>query len=320
MSSRALVEQALSFIGRRHNDPDCDPQQLEQALAQWRQQDTRHEQAYRLALQYWAQTDASDLRESVAKPVDAKVRRAGRRRALQVLCLAALAGGGGRWWWLQPVQRLSLATGQGQQILGQRLADGSVLDLAAATALEAVLYRDRREVNLAKGEARFAVARDESRPFRVTTPWGRVQVLGTVFSVAVRDNAMTVSVAEGRVAVWPSSAGAEDLAAAVLTAGQQAQIDRAGRLSLHEMNPASVGAWRAGWLVFDQTPLPEVLARWNDYLREPMRLARADTPEGRGLSDLRLTDSFPLRDPAAFLRSLPLMLPVRVDNQTVSAR
>jgi transmembrane sensor len=69
-----------------------------------------------------------------------------------------------------------------------------------------------------------------------------------------------------------------------------------------------VGAWREGWLVFDRTPLTEVVARWNDYLPSrwcwTMQLLQA----------LRLTGSFKLREPAIFIASLPRSLPVRVQS------
>jgi transmembrane sensor len=75
------------------------------------------------------------------------------------------------------------------------------------------------------------------------------------------------------------------------------------------LNAADVGAWREGWLVFDHTPLTEVVARWNDYLAQPMVL-----DDAASLQALRLTGSFKLREPAIFIASLPRSLPVRVQS------
>jgi transmembrane sensor len=48
------------------------------------------------------------------------------------------------------------------------------------------------------------------------------------------------------------------------------------------------------------------VARWNDYLTQPMVL-----DDAASLQALRLTGSFKLREPAIFIASLPRSLPVR---------
>lgn len=87
------------------------------------------------------------------------------------------------------------------------------------------------------------------------------------------------------------------------------RLDAGGRLAPYSLNAADVGAWSEGWLVFDHTPLPEVVARWNDYLTQPLVLDDAVS-----LQALRLTGSFKLREPATFIASLPRSLPVRVQS------
>jgi transmembrane sensor len=87
------------------------------------------------------------------------------------------------------------------------------------------------------------------------------------------------------------------------------RLDADGQLAPYSLNAADVGAWREGWLVFDHTPLTEVVARWNDYLAQPMVL-----DDAASLQALRLTGSFKLREPAIFIASLPRSLPVRVQS------
>lgn len=214
---------------------------------------------------------------------------------------------GGRWYWQQPVYKLALQTGHAQQ-RDMRLPDGSEISLAPHTRTRIVMYRDRREVRLEQGQMRFRVAQDIERPFTVTTEWGRVRVLGTVFSVGARGGQMRVEVAEGRVAVWPADHVAEPPPVS-LTAGDAIEADQVGLGTPSRVPTDSVAAWRNGWLVFHNTPLYQVLAQWNDYLARPLLLGSHPR-----LQQLRLSGSFPLRQPQAFLAGLPDMLPVRIQR------
>lgn len=312
-TAQRLFEHALLLIARQHGGDPAEAEACRQAQQQWRQADPCHEAAFRAAQQAWQATEAGSLRGALAlPPVRTGAQTLTRRRLISVLGLAGLGlatGGLGHWYRAQPLQQLSLRTGQGQ-IGSSLLADGSQLALAARTEARVLYYRDRREVLLAHGEIRFDVRPDPERPFIVVTDWGRVQVFGTVFSVAVRQTGMRVAVASGRVGVWRRSATREGTVALspdiALTAGDSADIDHAGLRSGH-VSPDDVGAWRQGWLVFDAQPLSVAVERWNDYLATPLVLER-----DAALAGLRLTGSFPLARPAAFLDALPRILPVRV--------
>jgi transmembrane sensor len=281
-------------------------------LQDWRALDPRHEQAAQAAAAFWTATQADNLKDELPLPAAQAARVRGRRQALGVLGISGLAALlGGRWLWQQPTDRLAWSTGRGQ-LLSPVLPDGTRLDVAAATHVEATLFRNRREVRLMAGEIRFDVTPDPSRPFTVTTDWGRVKVLGTAFSVSLQPGGMRVSVAHGRVAVWSRQDGEpqETQADVVLTARQTVFVGVSGVGSPGEVRSESVGAWREGWLVFDGMPLADALARWNDYLQRPLRLGR-----GAGLERLRLTGTFPIQDPAGFLASLPNILPVRLRHE-----
>jgi transmembrane sensor len=318
--ARRLFEHALLLLARQHGGDARVSAQARQAFELWRKADAAHEAAAQAALRGWAATEAGALRERIALPVaqDAAAVRARRRTlsALGVVGVSTLLGGAGRWLWLQPVEQLALQTAGGQTMM-RTLADGSRLDLAPHTRARASVHRDRREVWLAAGEIRFDV-RSDGRPFTVVTDWGHVRVLGTVFTVAVRARRMDVAVAEGRVAVWADRRGHGPVTGAPdaeLQAGQRLRVDERGVGATATILPSDVAAWRQGWLVFNRTPLVEAVAQWNDYLASPLVLA--DDVAARGLI---LTGSFPLRDPAAFVASLPEVLPVRVERSTDGAR
>lgn len=305
---RKRLEHALLLIARQHGGNAQTALVAAEDLACWRRQEPANEQAALAALAGWSATDAVALRGAVPLPSSQNERaRTTRRRALSVLGVAGLAGMLGRWHWQQPLEKLALHTGHGQQ-LGQDLSDGSRIDLAPATEVLVVLYRQRREVHLSQGEVRLEVTHDAARPLDVVTPRGRVRVLGTVFSVALHGSDLVVRVARGRVAVWAPEAAADAPAECVLSAGEAVRLTAETGAQPFSINPQDVGAWREGWLVFDQTPLAEVVARWNDYLARPMQLT-----EDSRLHAMRLTGSFKLREPATFLASLPRSLPVRVE-------
>lgn len=318
-SPRAQLEHALLLIARMNGGDPRTANSAREALARWRAAHPDHEAAYGTARAGWDATCADALRGDVPVPPSQQERlRAGRRKALSVLGLGALLLGTGalaRWHWRQPLHALALATERGQ-IRTTTLPDGSGLALDARTRLRIALYRDRREAWLDEGEARFSVAADASRPFVVVTPFGRVRVLGTVFTVEARHERMRVAVSQGRVAVWagalPSGgvpAALDEPADTVLGVGQAVLAEGGALGAVHAVQAGQVGAWRQGWLVFDNTALTEAVARWNDYLAAPLHLA--DEP---ALRDLRLTGSFPLRSPSAFIDALPGILPVRTER------
>lgn len=311
--SQKMVACALSLIGRQHHGEPHDALAARDEFARWRQADARHESAALTALDYWHATAAEELKGHVEVPDRGAAPAApARRRALRLLGLGAgvvLLGAGGRWAWRLPTEEIALRTERGR-LLGRDLPDGSSVSLAANTQGVVRYFRDRREVALAHGEMRFDVQRDTSRPFVVSTGWGRVEVLGTVFSVSSREGGMRVAVAQGRVAVFAAAHGVNGNGDVVLGAGQAVAVDRDGLHAPSATRPDSVGAWRDGWLVFEGTPLPDAIAQWNDYLPQPIRLLHA-----AALASQRLSGTFPVRAPDAFLRHLPDMLAVTVERR-----
>lgn len=307
------LEHALLLIARQHGGDPATAEQASTDLEAWRLAEPAHDQAYRRALDAWRATDAAGLRDTFSLPSTQAARNQRRRQIVASLGIAGLLlalGGAGRWVWQQPLHEQTLASGHAQTRQAH-LPDGSRLDLAAKTTAKVIYFRDRREVQLTQGEIRFDVQPDAARPFTVSTAWSRVRVLGTTFTVATRGGHMRVAVAEGRVAVWGGGQAANDTSPTLeLGAGQTVKIEAGHVGQPGVVRPDQVGAWREGWLVFDAEPLTEVIARWNDYLDTPIRLANDPA-----LRPLRLTGSYPLRDAQAFVTSLPQALPVSLEWQ-----
>jgi transmembrane sensor len=105
-------------------------------------------------------------------------------------------------FWLRPDPFLSsngfYATAVGQQ-KSTTLADGSVLLLNTNSQIKVDYNNEYRNIRLLQGEAHFTVAKSVTRPFRVYAGNGRVQAVGTAFSVYLKDNTVNVTVTQGKV-------------------------------------------------------------------------------------------------------------------------
>ncbi|HSY82304.1 MAG TPA: FecR domain-containing protein [Gemmatimonadaceae bacterium] len=153
--------------------------------------------------------------------------------------------------------------------IGQRatidLADGSRVILGPRSRISTPEHfgEGPRDVTL-DGEAYFEVRHDSTHPFRVHAAGGVAEDIGTRFVVRAYagEPALRVVVAEGRVSVTRSGG-----APVALGAGQLASFDDAGAASVRPVDTAAYVAFSDGRLVFDGTPLDEVvseLGRWYD--------------------------------------------------------
>jgi transmembrane sensor len=104
--------------------------------------------------------------------------------------------------WLRPDPFISsngfYATAVGQQ-QSTTLADGSVVLLNTNSQIRVDYNNNFRNIRLLQGEAHFTVAKSATRPFRVYAGDGRVEAVGTAFSVYLKDNSVDVTVTEGKV-------------------------------------------------------------------------------------------------------------------------
>ena len=136
------------------------------------------------------------------------------------------------------------------------LPDGSRVELNAGSTLRypKIFSPTARRVDL-HGEAFFQVQRAQT-PFEITTPHAQVRVLGTSFNVRTWEQATTVFVQSGSVAVQAKNDAMPH--EVLLTAGESAQCDTL-RAPLRLESARDALAWRAGKLVFQQQPLAAVL-------------------------------------------------------------
>jgi ferric-dicitrate binding protein FerR (iron transport regulator) len=91
------------------------------------------------------------------------------------------------------------------------LADGTVVQVDPETVLRVDYEPHTRRVVLERGRALFHVAKNAERPFLVRADGTTVRAVGTAFAVEQRPDAVVVTVAEGKVAVFPSHASIDPM-------------------------------------------------------------------------------------------------------------
>jgi ferric-dicitrate binding protein FerR (iron transport regulator) len=296
--------------------------------AAWRRLHAAHQAT---APEAWPPTSAPSSRwasgrdKRVSRAPAARARPARRARShwrLQLLRVAAsivavsLVAVG--IWSLQPSHTpMEVVTTDAGERTTLTLADGSRIVLNAQSALRynpEAMAQGTRQLWL-DGEALFEVTPHPERSdpaFRVVTPDGTVRVLGTIFSVAHRDDQTRVVLREGRVAVEPQAAAPVASApdtTVTLSPGDMLTFDaQTQRLARQRVDPAVHLSWSTGTLVFDDTPLAEILAR----LRHTYGLA----VEVRDSTALRETVSGTVaNDRDALLQGLSRILDRRIEQQ-----
>jgi transmembrane sensor len=310
--SRTISEQAAEWLTLLAEGSERD----RNAFLAWLRQSPRHVEEFLLATTVWqalrqegkafpmeidaivaelvssgAATNVVALRETdfaaarvARQPGIGSFRIAAWAAAFALTALTGLFG-----WRLWSGSNYSTELGE-QRIV--RLADGSVLYLNTASHVRIQYSDEARDVKLLDGEALFIVARDRTRPFRVSTGDAVVQAVGTQFNVRRRAQGTQVSVIEGSVRV----AEADKL----LAAGEAATIEKNGRITRSKLADISQAiAWRERRLVFNAARLEDVVAEVNRYSTRRFHV------EGSHTRETRLTATFDVDRPeslAAFLQ------------------
>ena len=118
--------------------------------------------------------------------------------AATVFCVALISNFIG---WGSDTVNVAYSTAVGQQRTLE-LPDGSKLYLNTNSQVKVDFSEGYRNIKLLQGEVHFEVAKDQSRPFSVYAGRGRVQAVGTAFTVLFQDNQdVDVVVSEGSVSL-----------------------------------------------------------------------------------------------------------------------
>ena len=187
-----------------------------------------------------------------------------------------------------------------------RLADGTSVELMDGAKVEARFSASERRVVMTGGRARFTVAHDVSRPFRVAAGGSEVIALGTVFEVDLTRANPVIRLVSGSVEVRAPGSGGQAIR---LRAGESAEVrdNQPRRIAFSDpkpevvsppMMPPVAAAPPARLVMADKLPLSEVIDRANRVNSQPIRLADP------ALGSLKITGRFDVSDSASLARKL----------------
>jgi transmembrane sensor len=295
-------------------------------FARWRDADPRHAAAVRraeFAQQLLARLPETRNAAALLAEVDALCSARPRVVPFSTLWkvaagLAAAACVAVFFWTARPLYESANATyttaaGHHQSI---NLPDGSTLVLNSGSKAEVAFEPAERRVRLQHGEAHFYVAKDAARPFLVSAGAVTVRAVGTAFSVRRQAQGVEVVVTEGKVKVsrqnLPTGVDA-DPDPIFLVAGERALIDSVpSALAAGEPAPSAAAldrnARHAPRLMFNDTPLSDVVVRFNQYSRLQIEIADAD------LAQRSVGGNFDADNAESFIHLLSAAGDVRVER------
>lgn len=183
----------------------------------------------------------------------------------------------------------------------QRLGDGTLVALLDGAAIEAHFTNSERIVRMTGGRARFTVAHDASRPFRVIAGPSITTALGTVFEVDMRGTVPRIHLIRGSVEL---AGGPAERPALRLVPGESAEVDADGPRRV----PAIASPAPADKLDADDLPLGAILEHANRVNARKISLADP------ALAALRVSGRFEIGDHDALARKLAAALDLRIET------
>ena len=212
-----------------------------------------------------------------------------------VLLAGGSALGYGGWQYQRPS---TLHSPRGER-LSFTLPDGSRLLLNSDSAVDIAYDQGQRRLILQRGEVLVSTAHDPlGRGFFVEVAQGRIQALGTRFSVRLHDERAEVEVYEHQVRLTPRHGQA-----LLLDAGQRSVLTSQ---AASEPIPTTPGqdAWSNGLLVANRQRLDDFLAELGRYRQGWLRCDPA-------IAGLRISGTFSIDDTDSALRALEASLRVQ---------
>lgn len=329
------------------------------ALKNWLELDPLHKLAYRQVTSTWSTVgtlaSAPEVMMGRRDALD-DARRAARRRwsvrrgLSRYIALAAsvvVATLGVLAWTY--AQRGVYATEVGER-RALTLDDGSVVTLDAKSRVRVQYETTQRVIALERGQARFDVAKDPTRPFRVNAGDQTVIALGTQFNVELVAGNVLVSMIEGHVAVTGIDSAADSLTSqqrrlsandgdkatsapqklesttpaggsgqfashariVELKAGEGLRIRSDGRaVVLPKIDVDRAIAWQSGKMFFDNEPLGNAAERINRY-------SQLQIDVDASVEDVNISGVFNAGDSNAFVEAITTYFPVQIDRPSAS--
>ncbi|WP_279340951.1 FecR domain-containing protein [Janthinobacterium sp. 78] len=294
-----VLEQAADWLMQLHSGAASAQQRL--ACERWRASDPEHARAWQRAEALLGKLGG--LPPELAMPALDRSReldRSSARRAALLKLAALLAVVPGAWLLMEQQgwrHDYRTATGERRDIV---LADGSRISLNTATTLDVQFDGAQRLLTLRQGEIAVQTAADaQRRPFLVATAEGRLEALGTQFSVRQDDGRTLLAVRESRVRVRARS-GAQH----IIPAGRQVAFTAAAIGEPAALDGGAL-AWQRGMLLADDM-------RLHDFALELGRYRPGIVRCDPRVANVRVSGAFPITDTDAALVMLVSTYPLAV--------
>lgn len=200
------------------------------------------------------------------------------------------------------------------------LPDGTIVQLNTNSSLEVAYSQGRRQLLLSRGEGRFNVAKDASRPFSVMAGDKSFTALGTVFNVQRNTSSdLELVVTEGKVMITDPSVAvnADDfkayqqadnsnheirqINANIVISGEKAIIEQSVTKPITQLSVDDVQrdlAWQNGMLIFNGEQLVDALNEVSRYTATRFELSSDE------LARIKVAGVFKAGDVAGLLESL----------------
>ena len=192
----------------------------------------------------------------------------------------------------------SSAVGEVREVF---LKDGTHIWLSTASGFNENYNENSRDLVLLAGEILIETAPDALRPFIVHTPHGKLQALGTRFSVRMDTSDTTcVAVFEGAVEVRIAGTGKST----VINSGRQTHFTSTALGKNHHADPGRE-AWAQGILMVDNLPLSQVIEELSRYRNGHITV----DPE---VASLPVFGSYPITNLDQTLRMLASVMPIHI--------
>lgn len=165
-----------------------------------------------------------------------------------------------------PDEVVQIATGTGERRV-IALAEGVNVNVAANSRLT-ITKGDIAQVSLQKGAAYFEAPADPAASFEIQVGDYQVRDIGTQFGVSRGSGVVTVTVADGAVAL-----STRKTSSLTIKAGRGIQIDEKNQRSrVFMVARDTVAGWRYGSLIYEKAPIHTVAADIERTIGFPIKL------------------------------------------------
>lgn len=283
---RKRHEEAAAWVLKNRNGERSERDS--RAFEAWLAQSPENRTAYEAAERLMGEARTAILNDPKLRNFKAKPRSPTTRIVTVALLSLALAGSAFVYSDGPMRLRADALSGTGETPTVE-LADGSIIQLNASSAVAYRFTGQSRTVTLLRGQAFFQVAKDARRPFVVEALGGRTTALGTAFDVRIDGHTTEVTVTEHAVSVAPDTLPEP---AVRVNEGHQAVYDRDGKVQdVRQADTNAVLAWRRGQLVVDNASVAKVVTEIGRHFAGRIIISNSNLAARRVSGTFTVTDT-----------------------------